>query len=267
MSTAAPVIAPLTTKRPFWSLPRRDFVFGGLAGMVAGKATDFVQPLEWAKLGLPHGTNFSFAQFGEDLVASSLLNALGVVKPSYLDIGAWEPIKSNNTYLFYRRGGRGVLVEPNPARTPALHQKRSGDIVIEGGIGLDDTPFLDYYMLEEEQLNTFDKEQVEKLAKDGVALKGVVKMPMFPINRVMVEHFGGVAPDFMSIDVEGLDLAILKTLDFDRFRPKVICAETIITFTLKHNTAVPEFLATKGYVVRGGTYPNMLFVDGRLPGV
>lgn len=263
----AAATSPAATGRKFWQLPRRDFFFGGLAGLIVGKGSEWVQPLEWTQATLPAGTKFSFSQFGEDLVVSGLFAALKIPKPSYLDIGAWEPIQSNNTYLLYHQGGRGVLVEPNPAYTAKLRRKRPGDVTLQAGIGLDDTAEMDFYMLSDDQLNTFDKAQVELLlATSNVKLERTVKTPMLNINRVMAEHFGGKAPDYLSIDVEGLDLAILKTLDFDRYRPKLICAETVITGTLKHNAETPEFLATKGYVIRGGTHPNTVFLDGKLLG-
>jgi FkbM family methyltransferase len=266
-TSTVPTPGPTATGGGFWRLPRRDFFFGGLAGLIVGKGSDAVQPVEWAKLTLPNGTKLSYAQQGEDLVADSLLWAMKVEKPTYLDIGAYEPIRSNNTYFFYRKGGRGVLVEPNPALTPKLRRKRPDDVTLEAGIGIDDTPAMDYYMLSDEQLNTFDKEQAERLlAETDLTLERVVKIPMVNVNRVIAEHFGGAAPDYVSIDVEGLDLAILKTLDFSRFRPKLICAETVITGTLRHNTETLEFLGSKGYVARGGTHPNTFFVDQALLG-
>jgi hypothetical protein len=109
-----------------FQLFRRDFLFGTLAGAAAGKAAEWVQPLEWTVNGMPRGTRVSFAQAGEDLVIAGLMDMIRVAKPTYLDVGAWEPIESNNTYLFYRKGGRGVLVEPNVALTPKLRSGRAG---------------------------------------------------------------------------------------------------------------------------------------------
>src|SRR5262245_28254872 len=139
MSTATPAPAPaaapeptaptepVAEKRSFFRLPRREFFFGGLAGLAAGKVLNWVQPIEWTHRDLPKGTKLSFAQYGEDLVASGLFGTLNVKAPTYLDIGAYEPIDSNNTYLFYRRGARGVLVEPNVALTDKLKGTRPGD--------------------------------------------------------------------------------------------------------------------------------------------
>jgi len=76
---AATTSTPSTASgRGFWRLPRRDFFFGGLAGLIAGKGSEWVQPLEWTQAALPNGTKFSFAQFGEDLVVNSLFAALKI---------------------------------------------------------------------------------------------------------------------------------------------------------------------------------------------
>jgi FkbM family methyltransferase len=268
MSTAPPAAtaagsAPMTESKPsFFQLPRREFVVGGLAGLILGKAASWVQPLEWTQKELPDGTKFSFAQFGEDLVINSLRLMIGIDKPTYLDIGAYEPIRSNNTYLFYRLGGRGVLVEPNVSLTSKLRRKRPGDTVLAVGIGVDDTPAADYYVLSEPELNTFDKEQAERLTRETtIKIEQVVKMPLLSINRVIAEHFGGAAPDILSIDIESMDYAVLKTLDFKRFRPKVICAETLITLKHIHNPDTLKLLADNDYELRGMTMPNVIFVD------
>ena len=55
-------------------------------------------------------------------------------------------------------------------------------------------------------------------------------MPLLDINQVMAEHFHR-APAFLSVDTQGLELAILKSIDYGRFRPEVICAETLVTGT------------------------------------
>ncbi|WP_439627377.1 FkbM family methyltransferase [Gemmata sp.] len=261
----APPAPPSAPGRSFFALPRRDFFVGGVAGLIAGKVATWVQPLEWTQKELPDGTQFSFSQFGEDLVIRGLFEPLGVARPSYLDIGAYDPIRSNNTYLFYRGGGRGVLIEPNVALTDRLRRKRPGDTLLVAGIGIDDAPEADYYVLDNDQMNTFDKDQVDRLVREHrVDVVNVVKMPLLNINRVMAEHFGGGAPDLLSIDIEGLDYEVLRTLDFSRFRPKVICAETLITGTMRHNPRSAALLAEKGYELRGLTPPNAIFVDARL---
>ena len=53
-------------------------------------------------------------------------------------------------------------------------------------------------------------------------------------------------------------------MDFTRFRPAVICVETLIAGTRQHIPEIPAFMATKNYVVRGASFVNTIFVDGSL---
>ena len=90
----------------------------------------------------------SFAQQGEDLILYNLLwHDLKIERPSYLDIGAGDPVLSNNTYALYLTGSRGVLVEPNPTLVRKLKAVRPGDVVVGCGVGLRDTTVADYYVI------------------------------------------------------------------------------------------------------------------------
>ncbi|MFO0849759.1 MAG: FkbM family methyltransferase [Gemmataceae bacterium] len=247
-------------------LGRRGFLAGVAGGLTAGAAAGYSTwqhaPEGWHTDRLPQGTKLSFAQNGEDLILESLLGLLKLDKPTYLDVGAFHPTVGSNTYLFYRAGGRGVLVEPNPDLAPHLRGVRPGDVLLTAGIGIDATPAADYYRMSVPQNNTFDKEQAERLDRDPGAnckIEQVVKMPLLNVNAVIAEHFGGKPPDLFSIDVEGLDLAILKTLDFARFRPPVFCVEH--SQESKERAELLAFLGGHGYTVRGLTYPNSIFVD------
>jgi hypothetical protein len=111
-------------------------------------------------------------------------------------------------------------------------------------------------------LNTFSPEQVEMYRRGSQRdpVEKVVKMPLVSVNHLMAECFGQ-APDLLSIDVEGLDLAILRTLDFGTFRPGAIIAETIRMGGGGDNTDISALLMSKGYVVRGGSLYNTIFAD------
>ncbi len=81
-----------------------------------------------------------------------------------------------------------------------------------------------------------------------------MKMPLIALNRLIAEQLGA-APDLLSTDVEGLDFAILETLDFQKYRPAVIIAETQL------RGPIPDLLASKGYEIRGVTMFNVIFAD------
>lgn len=266
------------------ALPRRQFVVGGLAGLLSGAAcnrrsdsasdspavgdTGSPDPSLDPPRRLTRAIFDTFAQCGEDLIMSWLLTKtpLHLERVNYLDIGTHDPIKSNNTYSFYCGGGRGVLMEPNPTLADRLRAERPEDKLLSAGVGIDDTPELDFYMFDDDQLNTFDKEYAERMQRPPASRKllKVIKVPLLPINRVIAERMGGIAPDALSIDVEGLDLAILRTLDFAKYRPKVICTETLKTTTFDHDPEIGLLLKSKGYELWGRTFANSIFMDGSL---
>ena len=256
-------------------MERRDFLVGNLSGaslgLAATLASDRFGRKDAAKApaptpGLPAGVQASFAQQGEDLVVRQILNeVLKIEHPSYIDIGAWDPIVDSNTYLFYLTGGAGVLVEPNPQFAERLKTVRPRDTVLGIGIGVTDQTEADYYVMAIPQTNTFSKEQADKLvaAAGKQFLKEVIKLPLVNVNRVLAENFE-TAPNFFSIDIEGLDLEILKTLDFGRFRPQVFCVETIETVSRRFETEVVDFMRANDYAWRGGSFVNSIFIDRRI---
>ncbi|HEY3452239.1 MAG TPA: FkbM family methyltransferase [Myxococcales bacterium] len=250
---------------------RRDFLLGtatGIAGITAlgpllNLALDAKGKGSKSTGGAkPDFQKVSYAQQGEDLIIDNILrDTLGLQKPTYLDIGAYDPVICNNTYLLYLSGGHGVLVEPNPRLVERLRAVRPRDTVLNVGIGVDDAKEADYYEFEVDQMNTFDGDEAQRLQKAGEKLVKTVKMPLLNINRVIAENLGGKAPDLLSIDTEGFDLPILKSLDFEKFRPAAVCAEILKADTFETRPEIQELLAAKRYVIRGMTFVNAVFVD------
>jgi FkbM family methyltransferase len=212
----------------------------------------------------------SYAQHGEDLVLLNILQTyLGVPQIAYLDIGAHEPILYNNTFLFYERGHRGVLVEPNPDLWGMLSQTRPGDVLVQGGIGVEgkDTE-ADFYVVTSSRLNTFSKEEAEKYAprtEGKIKIEKVLRLPLLDVNRLMEKHWNG-PPHVVSLDVEGFELPILKSIDWKRYRPPVLCIETLGFGMRRVNAQILELMAAQGYEVRGGSFVNTIFVDRRFIG-
>ncbi|MEJ7637647.1 MAG: FkbM family methyltransferase [Singulisphaera sp.] len=245
-------------------LLRRDFLVGGAAGFAATRS------IGWIKGGShedPEAARPSYAQCGEDRIVQSIFEYLNIDRPSYLDIGAYLPIFSSNTFLFYASGSRGVLVEPNLDLIPELKAKRPRDTVLNVGVGVSDQGAADYFRMTLPQWNTFDGDEARRRAvktKGKVKIEQVVKMPLVPINRIIADHFPGKDPEFLSIDVESLDLSILRTLDFQRFRPKVICTETLVHMTARMDLGTTEFLSRQGYHARAMTFANTIYVDRTL---
>jgi FkbM family methyltransferase len=254
---------------------RRDFLAGAVVGVVPGGAAAWsvhsgrtrdreAFDKERAEQPRRHpDSRLSFSQQGEDIVLfHALRDTMKIATPTYLDVGAAHPIRSNNTYLLYGTGGTGVLIEPNPAYAKLLREMRPKDKVVEAGIGVTDAAAADYYEIKgAPMLNTFSPEQAESLKKSGKEVERVTKMPLININRVIADSLGKT-PDLLSTDIEGLDYAVIKSLDLSRYRPAVICAEGVPMNEENKPSDLVTYLTARGYIVRGGSMVNTIFVDG-----
>ncbi len=238
-------------------MERRQFLKGAAIGAVGGAAVT-AGGLAWNGR---HGQTV-YASMGEDLIVAVLFDdVLKIANPTYLDIGAADPVGASNTYLFYTRGSRGVLVEPNPTYVARLRSVRPGDTVVAAGIGIGDAREADYYVFKNNPwVNTFSAESAEFRQKNGDELERMMKMPLVPINAVIAEHLK-VAPDYLSIDAEGMDLDIVQSLDLTKYRPAVICTETKNAAVTHDSTPIAQYLTTRGYIITAGTVTNTIFLD------
>lgn len=206
----------------------------------------------------------SFSQAGEDRILDHFFHSVGVVNPTYLDIGTNDPVHCNNTYFFYKNGSSGVCVEADPSLFEKLAKTRKRDKCLNVGITFDERKEADFYIFSSPALNTLSKEEAEFREKNGsYKIEKIIKIPLKTINEIIEENFEK-APDLISIDVEGIDLEILKSLDFEKHRPLAICAETITYSedrTEEKITGILNFVASKGYFIYADTHINTIFVD------
>ncbi len=217
-----------------------------------------------------YDASHSFAQCGEDLIVNFIFeNYLKIPLPTYLDIGAHHPTHLSNTYMFYLKGSRGVCIEPDPVLFGAIKEKRRRDICLNVGIGTGDegTSSAEFYIMTAKTLNTFSKQEAYKYQSYGTQkIESVIQIQLSPINEI-VERYFGKSPDFVSLDVEGMDLQILKALDFNKYRPAVFCVETLSyveDYTEKKNTEIIDYMRARDYLVYADTFINTIFVDWKV---
>lgn len=193
----------------------------------------------------------SYSQLGEDKTIDFYMyyyTDIDRENVKYVDIGMNHPIYCNNTYLFYKKGGNGILIEPNSVHCETARELRPNDYVINAGIKFDQKDEAIYYNFKNTSgLNTFDKTRADRLIKDGYELLEEKTIPLYDINAVLANKFENNQIDFMSIDVEGVDELILKSINFDIYKPTFICIEAnkssvgsrekdfIINYLDKHN--------------------------------
>ena len=206
----------------------------------------------------------SYSQVGEDTLLSFLFADKKVGLLNYLDIGTNVPDDGNNTFLFYQNGHRGVCVEADKSLIPHIERVRPGDKIINVGVSVTGEGEADFYIFNIKGLNTFDQGEAERRSQSGLfKIEEVVRVPLMTINKIIKENFK-TFPDLLSIDIEGLDLDVLKTLDFKAYPIPVICVETC-EFSENHirpkDSSIAEFVLAKGYEIYADTYVNTIFVN------
>lgn len=208
--------------------------------------------------------NKYFSQAGEDVIVSYLFKSVNKKQVSYLDIGANDPIAGSNTYLFYGKNNKGVCVEANPKLAKAICFYRPKDVCLNIAISTAEEQVLDFYVFDSHGLSTLSREEALSREKFGsFKIKEIIKIRSQRINTVIAENFESY-PDFLSIDIEGLDLDVLQSLDFNLYPIPAICVETV-SYAENHlrqkDYSIEEFLLQKGYFKYADTFINTLFVN------
>jgi FkbM family methyltransferase len=206
----------------------------------------------------------SYSQAGEDAVMRFLFADKKLGQISYLDVGTNIPDMGNNTYLFYRSGSRGVCVEADRTLIADIARVRPEDKVLNVGVATSGGNEMDFYVFDCQGINTFDKAEADKRVASGVyKVTDIIKVPLMDINSIIRENFAG-HPDLLSIDIEGLDLPVLRTLDFERYPIPVVCVETV-AYSENHvrpkGTEIASFMLSRGYEVYADTHINTIFVN------
>lgn len=204
----------------------------------------------------------TFSQAGEDAVIDSILWQVGLLKPTYLELGVCHPWHGNNTYKYYLRGGTGVLVEADESQIAFIKKARPKDVILNIGVNFTGETEADFFIFEEKSINTFDKAEAKIREEKGNPIIKTAKVPLKTINEIISENFRHY-PDILSIDIEGVDFEVLSQLDVEQYPIPIICAENC-TYSENHikqkDHKIEELLLSKGYFLYADTYINGIFV-------
>ena len=186
----------------------------------------------------------SYGQTGEDIL---LQKYLPQKSGFYIDIGAGRPITGSNTYIFYRLGWRGICVDPISKNYRLLKLLRSKDKIFQTLVG-PKSEAINFWEFEPYVFSTVD-EKVANLVKNypGVKLLEHSKRSVVPLSEYALEIPENV-PTLLSVDVEGYDLEVLKSNDWKRFRPTIICVEEWLpNIDVEQESEICVYLFRKGY--------------------
>jgi len=207
----------------------------------------------------------SYAMDGED-TAINVFNKK-TEKGFYVDIGAHHPIQRNNTHLLFKKGWEGINIDVNKFSIDLFNFLRPRDLNLQIAVSDKEGEISFFYQKKFSQLNTTDKEVAKENFQGNFQEK---KVKCQTIQNILDNSkFKNKKIDFLNIDVEGAEMKVLNTLNFEIYDPSLICIEILGYREMQSeqrekeikNNEIFKFLVNQGYkkVWSGISYCSHLF--------
>ncbi|MFM9970267.1 MAG: FkbM family methyltransferase [Burkholderiales bacterium] len=206
---------------------------------------------EWREVRL------SFSQLGEDRIVWHILREHRNNRGIYVDVGAFDPIRYSNTLILHKEGWRGVNIDPNPETMIRFAASRPLDSNICAAVSNSERR-VDYLVYAGAATNRI----VEPTAEDVKSVLGEaplrrIAMTTRRLSDILVEAtVEEQRIDFLNVDCEGEDLNVLESLDWDRWRPRVVCVEA---HGAGNRDAVMKFMVEKNYALVAQMLVSFIF--------
>ena len=207
----------------------------------------------------------SYAMDGED----TAINVFNKKKDKgfYVDIGAHHPIQRNNTHLLFKKGWEGINIDVNQFSIELFNFLRPNDLNLQIAVSDKEGEISFFYQKKFSQLNTTDKEIANENFQGNFQEK---KVKCQTIQNILDNSkFKNTKIDLLNIDVEGAEMKVLNTLNFEIYDPSLICIEILGYREMQSeqrekeikNNQIFKFLVNKGYkkVWSGISYCSHLF--------
>jgi len=201
----------------------------------------------------------AYSSEGEDLILKRIFDKKqnGV----YIDVGAHHPFRVSNTYLLYKQNWTGINIDPMPGSKALFDKHRPKDTNLEIGVSVAKQQ-LTYSIFNETALNTFSPEKVKEYTQDTkyrvIAEK---KIDTWPLADILDKYLAkDVVIDFLTIDAEGLDLEVLQSNNWDKYRPTYVLVESPPSEVFQADSSeLYQFMKQVGYGMFAKTYYTYFF--------
>lgn len=152
-----------------------------------------------------------------------------------------------------------------PGSMQEFNRIRERDINIEAAIYTDNTE-LTYFMFNEPALNTFDPDLANKRISESYRIIKKEKITTNTLREILTKHFpNNKIINFLPIDIEGIELEVLLSNDWEHFRPEYIlveyCCEEVSDI---FNSELNRFLEQQNYDLFGKTVLTLIYKNRML---
>lgn len=201
--------------------------------------------------------NECYSQEGEDAVLDRIFSYPTFKDKQtgfFVDVGALHPIRFSNTYKFYKKGWRGINIDALPGSMKVFEKLRPLDINLEIPIS-DEKGIMPFYVFGEKALNTFLPEVVKQRELGGHhKVERIINVETNTLANILDQYLAkGIKIDFLSIDVEGFDFNVLRSNNWQKYRPSIVLLESELLLSDFLNSDMYHFMEANGYTIYAKT--------------
>lgn len=186
-------------------------------------------------------------------------------KGFYIDVGCQHPVMNNNTYLLYKKGWNGINIDLDKKNIDLFNFYRKRDLNINFAISSREGERELFFYHDKSAINTLEKSVANY---QRAQVKEIKKVKTKTLNSIIENSkFNDLTIDFLSIDVEGHELDVIKGFDLKKYKPKVVIIE-FLDLSLKKleikNLDINNFLKSEIYqymIDRNYTLVNLIHSD------
>lgn len=182
----------------------------------------------------------------------------------YVDVGCYHPFRFSNTMHFHEQGWRGINVDPSAGTKAHFDLARPDDVNLEVAVAETDgsVTFYEAGTGARSVFNTLDPAQAEAYRRSGrVEAFDERVVPGLRLETILDRHLpAGQEISFLDVDVEGHDLEVLRSNDWDRYRPVLVVVESHrATIDDVRRDPTYDFMTQQGYTLQSWVRPNLIF--------
>ena len=189
-------------------------------------------------------------------------------KGYFLDVGCNHPVYNNNTYLLYKRGWRGINIDLDKKSIQLFNLYRRDDFNINSAISSKEELLDLYFYHDKSPINTLDKKSSDY---QKVKPKIIRKVNTQTLDSVITKSkFSEKKMDFLSIDVEGHELEVLKGFNLRKYSPSIVVVEfldlslnklEIYNFNVKNilNSEIYHYMIKNDYNLVNWIHSDLVF--------
>lgn len=180
---------------------------------------------KWLGKLLNPDVEFVWGDFGEDaLLWFYVKEVLSIPGPGfYVDVGCNHPTRNSNTYRFYQNGWHGLAIDADDDVVDLYRRIRPRDIAVSALVS-DASGEMDFFVFDDSKVSSVEPEHI-RVWREQRAVRQVRRIQPRTLSSLLDEHSVPEGFEILKIDVEGHDVAVLRSVDLDRYRPRVVMVE------------------------------------------